>query len=73
MLRSRPLDAFSGLLAFAVAASLSEFVAAALSVTSPYVAVGDGVIRLAPAAAVQFNAAFPSGFTTMTGVTLTRR
>ncbi|MEI6136906.1 MAG: molybdopterin-dependent oxidoreductase [Chloroflexota bacterium] len=54
MLRSRRLDALSGLLAFAVAASLSEFVAAALSVTSPYVAVGDGVIRLAPAAAVHF-------------------
>ncbi len=54
MNRIRPLDVLSGLLAFALTASVAELVAAAVTIVSPRVAVGDTVIRLAPAAAVHF-------------------
>ncbi len=54
MQRWRVLDALAGLLAFAVAAAFAELIAAVVTVVSPIVAVGDGVIRLAPAAAVHF-------------------
>ena len=54
MPRLRFLDALAGALAFAVTASLAELVAAAVTVVSPRVAVGDAVVRLAPAAAVHF-------------------
>ena len=54
ILRWRPLDALAGLLAFALAAAFAELIAAVVMVVSPHVAVGDGVIRLAPASAVHF-------------------
>ena len=54
MRRLRLLDALSGLLAFALAASLVELAAALLKIVSPRVAVGDAVIRLSPAFVVHF-------------------
>src|ERR1035437_1763316 len=54
MTRLRPLDTLAGLLAFALSVSLADLIAALVLVVSPRVAVGDAVIRLAPAAAVHF-------------------
>ena len=54
MTRLRPLDALSGLLAFGLAASLADLIAAPLMIVSPRIAVGDAVIRLAPEWAVHF-------------------
>lgn len=53
-MRLRPFDALAGLLAFALSVSLADLIAALMAVVSPRVAVGDAVIRLAPAAAVHF-------------------
>ena len=52
--RWRSLDALAGLLAFAMAAAFAELIAALFIVVSPYIAVGDAVIRLAPVGAVRF-------------------
>jgi DMSO/TMAO reductase YedYZ molybdopterin-dependent catalytic subunit len=54
MMRLRPLDALAGLVAFALCMTLADLFAAILSIVSPRVAVGDAVIRSAPASAVHF-------------------
>ena len=54
MPRMRFIDALAGALAFVLTASLAELLAAAISIVSPRLAVGDAVIRLSPASAVHF-------------------
>jgi hypothetical protein len=54
MRRVQPLEVLSGVLAFALAASLAELATALLVVVSTSVAVGEAVIRFSPRGAVHF-------------------